>query len=245
MAHWFTIASALILTMLAGCASSQEFDRDAMRAMFWREDTQTVAHQSPEMEIENSSPPTPFRLALYFVENDFPPRLNIRKAEWIGTDKDVLANSLAPLKREGIAADIFLLTDSAIRGHDIREIRNAAARYGADAVLIIQGIGAVDRSNNAYAALYVTVVGAYVAPGTVGESLFLIESDLWDTRVERLYATQRAEGHAQVEAAAMKLDDRAMHDLAKKSALADLGRTVSDELIRLKQEKRPSHNQLR
>ena len=245
MTHWFTIASALTLTVLAGCASSQEFDRDAMRALFEREDTRNAEHQSPEIEIENSSPPTPFRLALYFVENNFPPHHNIRKAEWIGTDKDVLADSLAPLKREGITADTFLLTDSAIRGHDVREIRNAAARYGADAVLIIQGVGAVDRSNNAYAVLYVTLIGAYVAPGTVGESLFLIESNLWDTRVDRLYATQTAEGHAQVAEAAMKLDDRAMYDLAKKSALADLGRKVSDELIRLKQEKPPSHNQLR
>jgi len=245
MAQWFTIASVLILTVSAGCASSQEFNRGAMRAMFGREDTQAVERKSPEMETEKSSPPTPFRLALYFVENDFPPHHNIRKAEWTSTDKETLANSLAPLKHEGITADTFLLTGSTIRGHNIGEIRDAAARYGADAVLIVQGVGAVDRSNNAYAALYVTVIGAYFAPGTVGESLFLIESDLWDTRVERLYATQTAEGHAQVAEAAMKLDDGAMLDLAKKSALADLGRKVADELIRPKHEKPPSHNLLR
>jgi hypothetical protein len=241
-----TLYVTLLLGLLiGGCAGGQTFDRDTMRAVFGHNGTPAAKHQSAAAEPEKSALPTPFRVALYFVERDFPLQHNIQKAEWTSMDKDTLAAGLAPLKQEGIVTDIVLLADSTIRGHDTQKIRNTAARYGADAVLIVKGVGAVDRSNNAYAALYVTGIGAYLAPGTVAEALFLIEGDLWDTRVEQLYATQTAEGHAQVAAAAMKLEDRAVLALAKKSALETLGKKVGDELIRVKGERPPSRDRLR
>lgn len=243
MAQWFMIASTLILAILAGCAGGPGFDRDAMREVLRHNGNPAAGQTSPV--TDTSALPAPFRLAVYFVEHDFPLRRNIRKAEWIGSDKAALIDHLAPLKREGAVTDIFLLTDSTIRGHDIRKIRVAAARYGADAVLIVNGVGAVDRSNNAYAALYPTVIGAYLVPGTVGESLFIVKGNVWDTRVDRLYIRQAAEGHARMAGPAMTLEDREVFGLAKHSALKALGEKIADELIHRMGEGLPSDNRLR
>ena len=242
MTRWFMIASVLIVTIQTGCAGSPAFDRYAMHDALTHNGIQ--ADESPPAASGRtpSAPSAPLRLAYYFVEVHFPLDHGIWKAEWIGTDKSVLADSLAPLKREGIATEIFLLTDPTIRGRDVKKIKTTAARYGADAVLIVNGVGAVDRSNNAYAALYPTVIGAYLVPGTVGESLFIVEGNVWDTRVDRLHTKQAAEGHARMAGPAMKLEDREVFGLAKHSALKALGEKIADELIRRKGEGLPSDN---
>jgi hypothetical protein len=245
MTRRFIITAVLIMTAQGGCAGSPEFDRLAMREALTHDGTQadestTAARGTPPM-----APPTPLRLAYYFVEVDFPLHDGIWKAEWVGADKSLLADSLTPLKGKGIATDIFLLTDPTIRGLDVKKIRTTAARYGADAVLIVNGVGAVDRSNNAYAALYPTVIGAYVAPGTVGKSLFVIEGAVWDTRVDRLYTRQAAEGHARRAGPAMKLENREVLASAKHSALEALGKKIVDTLIDWKSERSLSDDQLR
>jgi hypothetical protein len=176
----------------------------------------------------------PFRLALYFVRRDFPAHRTIQKAEWVSADKEVLEQWLAPLRNEGIVTDLFLLVDATIQGRDARKIRQAAARYGADAIMILDGIAAVDRYNNGYASLYTTLIGAWLAPGTVSEALFMMEGEMWDVRTERLYTTQAAEGQAQTVGTAIAVEDRQVLDRAKKVALDEFGKRMADELRRLK-----------
>jgi len=40
--------------------------------------------------------------------------------------------------------------------------------------VVITGVGAVDRYNNGYATLYPTILGAYLAPGTISDALFMV-----------------------------------------------------------------------
>jgi hypothetical protein len=155
-------------------------------------------------------------------------------AKWIDRDKEALIKELTPLRNEGIVADTFLLTDSTIHGYDIQKIRQAAARYDADAVLIVEGVGSVDRYNNGYAAWYVTLIGAYVAPGTVSDALFMIHSSLWDTRTERLYVTQTAEGRSTLTGSAVTLEDGQVLAQAKTAALTEFGKRTVDEWRRFR-----------
>jgi hypothetical protein len=173
--------------------------------------------------------PHPLRLALYFMERDMPIWHKIQMARWMDSEKDALLKRLAPLQHEGIVADIFLLADSTIHGYDVKKIQRAAARYDADAVLIVEGVGSVDRYNNGYAAWYVTLIGAYVAPGTVSDALFMIHSSLWDTRTERLYATQTVEGRSTLTGSAVLLEDSRVLVQAKTSALTEFGKRTVDE----------------
>jgi rhombotail lipoprotein len=139
--------------------------------------------------------------------------------------------------------ETFLLVDSTIQGNDARKIRQAASRYGADAVLIVEGVTAVDRYNNGYAALYATLIGAYFAPGTESQALFIINGSLWDVRTERLYAIQTAEGHSKSVGPAVAVEDRQVLAQAKKSALVEFSKQIAEELRRLKDATQSEQNQ--
>lgn len=219
----------LVGLLLSGCAGSKGFDRDAMRGTFSR-NASAITEQAKAGKPTLS---TPLRLAVYFVHKDFPAQRTMQKAEWLSTEKDTLITGLAPLRNERTVSDLFLLVDSTIQGSDAQKIRHAAARYGADAVLIVDGVGSVDRYNNGYAALYVTVIGAYFAPGTESNALFMIDSNVWDVRSELLYATQTVEGHSKAVGPAMSVEDTRVFAQARKAALDELSKQMVDQLRRL------------
>lgn len=226
--------TVLLMLLASGCVGSAEFDRTAMRATLGIAEVPAAQHAPAVAHADMPNPPHPLRLALYFVEKDMPTQHKIRMAKWMDMDKGVLMKELSPLQNEGIVADTFLLADSTIRGYDVHKIRQAAARYGADAVLIVDGVGSVDRYNNGYAAWYATLIGAYVAPGTVSDALFMIHSSLWDARTERLYATQTVEGRSTLTGSAVLLEDSQVLAQAKTAALAEFGKRTVDEWRRLR-----------
>ena len=226
MTRYWTV---LLILLAGGCAGSTDFDRTAMRATLGIAEIPAAQHASAIAHADMPNPPHPLRLALYFVEKDMPLRHKIRLAKWTDMDKGALMKELRPLQNEGIVADTLLLTDSTIHEYDVHKIRQAAVRYGADAVLIVEGVGSVDRYNNGYAAWYVTLIGAYVAPGTVSDALFMIHSSLWDARTERLYATQTVEGRSTLTGSAVLLEDGQVLAQAKTAALAEFGKRTVDE----------------
>lgn len=221
--------TVLLILLAGGCAGSAEFDRTAMRATLGSAEIPAAQHAPAVAHADMPNPPHPLRLALYFVERDLPVQHKVRLAKWTDMDKGALMKELGPLQNEGIVADTLLLVDSTIRGYDVQKIRRAAARHDADAVLIVEGVGSVDRYNNGYAAWYVTLIGAYVAPGTVSDALFMIHSSLWDARTERLYATQTAEGRSTLTGSAVLLEDGQVLAQAKTAALAEFGKRMVDE----------------
>lgn len=225
-----TLYWTMLLVLLAGgCAGSAELDRHALRAALGIAEIPDAQHVPSAAHTDMPNPSRPLRLALYFVERDLPVRHQIRMAKWIGTDKDTLMKELAPLQNEGVVADTFLLADSTIHGYDVPKIRQSAARYGADAVLIVEGAGTVDRYNNGYAAWYVTLIGAYFASGTVSEALFMTSGSLWDARTERLYGTLTAEGRSKLVGSAVFVEDNQVLAQAKAAALDEIGKRMVDE----------------
>lgn len=220
--------------LLSGCAGRHGFDRNAMRATL-QHDADTVGNLDlTSTRGSKATASLPLRVALYFVHKDFPAHRTIQKAEWLSTDTEVLLHRLTPLREEGIVSDIVLLVDSTIHGHDVQKIRQAAARYGADAVMIVNGVAAVDRYNNGYAVLYATLIGAYLAPGTESEALFMIDGSLWEVRAERLYAIEAVEGLSTSVGPAMSVEDTHVLAQAKQAALDELGKRMAGQLRRLK-----------
>jgi len=227
-----TLRLAVLLGFLVtGCTGSHGFNRDAMRAV--------LQHEPGRLsEVEASAGqqvrPVPFRLALFFVDRDFPSNGVITKADWVTDDKQAVMTALTPLGAEGIVSDIFLLEDSTIKGYDEHKTKRAGLRYGADFVLIVDGVGAVDRFNNGSAWLYATLVGAYLAKGTESDALFIVDGSLLDVRTERRYAEQRAEGTSKRIRPAMSVDDKEVLSHAKQAALSEFGRRMAGHLRRLR-----------
>lgn len=222
----------LISFLLSGCAGSQGIDIEPMRAALHHGRAGTISEQNTA-HVEAGSPPKPFRLALYFLQRDFPPHRAIQKADWVRADKSMLVNAFAVLRNEQLVTETISLEDVTVQGQDIVKIRQAARRYGADVVLLVDGLASVDRYNNLYAALYATVIGAYLAPGTESDALFMIEGSLWDVRTGRLYVTETVEGRSRSVASAAVVEDREVIAQAKKVALEEFGKRMADALRRL------------
>lgn len=223
----------LLWFALMSCASSQGFDRDALRSSL---------HHDPEVVTERDISgvltlkpqlPSPYKLGVYLKRLEFPSLHGRQPANWTSEDKEILRDSLNLLKIEGVVSDVFFLADSTIQGGSLRDVRLAAARYGCDAILIVQGASAVDRYNNNYALLYPTIVGAYLAPGTHSDALFLVEGTLWDVRNEYLYATQELEGESQSVGPAALLRDIDTVAQAKKAAIDRFAFRMRDQLRRV------------
>lgn len=184
--------------------------------------------------------PTPFRLALYYVRKDFPAQGTMRKAEWLGTDKQALIAALAPIHGEGIITELIQLEDDTIHGRMVERIRHAAQRRGADAVLIVDGVAAVDRYNTRSAWLYATLIGAYLASGTESEALFIVDGTLWDVRTGRLLFREAAEGTFKRTGPAMSVEDRHVLDQAKQAAVDQFSKRLVERIRGLKATGPPS-----
>lgn len=233
------------LITLSGCASSKGFDRAEMQEVMRRTLNLTPQQTAPGV-TERPAPPlaTPFRLGLFFPRQEFPTRRAIQRIEWLSRDKDVLLHALAPLQDQHILRDSIVIADSTVQNSTLTEIRKAAARYEADVIMIVSGVGAVDRYNNGYAMLYPTIIGAYLAPGTVSDALFMIEGSLWDVRSGELIDQQTAEGHGQTIGPAAFVEDRDTLIHATQAALSEFGTRLLDRLRRLSQtQPRATHSQ--
>lgn len=225
--RWFL--SILFIT-LSACSTGQGFDRTGM---------QDALHQRldplGEREAKNrteSNPPLaePFRLGVYFVRTEFPTRQSIQSAEWLSAEKDQLVQRLSQLRDDRIVREVVVLAEPTVRTLTRQELRQAAVRYGIDVLLLVDGIGAVDRHNNAYSFLYPTVIGAWLAPGTISDALFVIDGRLWDVRADAFGGRQTAEGQAHRVGAAVILEDADVLGEAKRRAIDNFGAGVVDQL---------------
>jgi hypothetical protein len=149
------------------------------------------------------------------------------------------------LRDQQILTDIFVLMDSTVQAENIDGIRQAGSRYRADAVLIVDGAGAIDRYNNRFAWLYPTVIGAYLAPGTESDALVIATGSLWAVRSEWRAPIQTVEGVSKVVGSAVFVDDNAALEDAKRQAIQALGRRIVDQLQLWMQGFPPPLSQLR
>ncbi|MBH0202268.1 MAG: hypothetical protein HP496_08240 [Nitrospira sp.] len=232
-----TVVASLLVALSAGCASSQGFDRTAMSEALHIAPTpipesQPLANQGVHLS-------TPLRLGVFFVGHNFPHRPSVRTVEWLARDRDHLLRELAPLQDQHVLRETFVLMDATLRGEDILGIRQAGARYGADVVLIVDGVAAVDRYNNYVAWLYPTMLGAYLAPGTESDALVMVTGSLWAVRSEWHAPMQTVEGASKLVGSAVLLEDSAVLSEAKQRALQALGTRIVDQLPHWIQESLP------
>lgn len=134
---------------------------------------------------------------------------------------------LQQLKNAGIIDDFFVINNSTVRKNNIKEVRIAAARHHADAVLMIDNYRDSNRYINPQGITYLTVIAAYILPGTEVEAIGAVSATLWDTRNEYLYATSYNDELYHTRGAAFLLNDDNIELLALEQAtpgfVMDLG----------------------
>ena len=229
--HTTTIISTLIILISTGCSSSQGFNRITMGERLLA--TPISIPQNQPHSPQSTRPSPPFRLGVFFAKHDVPDTPSIRKVHWLSADRDQLLRELAPLRAEQLLTDTFVLMDVTLRRDDINGIRQAGARFGADMILIVDGVAGVDRYNNRFAWLYPTILGAYLAPGTESDALVMVTGSLWATRSDWHISVQAVEGHSQRVGAAAFVEDAMPLQEAKQQAIQALGKRITDQLQRL------------
>lgn len=242
MVHPLMLMILLSLALSVGCTSSHGFDRAAMTHVLQIQGPSGEDH-APVNQGPSLSPP--FRLGVFFVHHDFPNHRSLRTVEWLTADREQLLHGMASLRDQKQLTDIFVLMDSTVQAGNIDGIRQAGARYGADAVLIVGGAGSIDRYNNRYAWLYPTLIGVYLAPGTEIAALVIATGSLWAVRSEWHAPIPTVEGASKVRGSAVLVDDRAALREAKQQAIRALSARIVDQLRLWMHESPPPLSELR
>ncbi len=132
----------------------------------------------------------PFRLAV-FLDSSY---ARYSRYSWSQNDfdvaekKELLTQLMGP---KDIVSDAFFISHSDItasrEGITLADIRLAAARYHADAVLILKSNSNTDTYPNFLSILYITIVGFWIAPGSHCDAIHMVHGTMYDVRNEYLY----------------------------------------------------------
>ena len=203
----------IAVLIVGGCASSQGLSHDALMDIIRQEESRFIG--------ASASDGTPLRLSAITLGMYLKPTGHLhREFEWTSRDRDALLawSRQLPLGSGGRSAGF--LTLSSLRGHTLTELRETAARYGVDRLLILDGAAAVDRYNNYKAGLiYWTIVGAYLADGTHSDALCVLKATLWDVKTGVALFGEEAEAQTNTVGPAALVDDQREIERARTAAM--------------------------
>jgi hypothetical protein len=206
-----------LLLALSGCAFSSGFSRDLLQARL-REDAQATVTDDEIKTIQSLKAqlrfPCRIAVALQADGGDW---------RWTFNDKKAMNGWADSLRHQGIASEVVFMSGRFSRGETLKELRAAAAKYGADALLVLKGTAATEDRHNPLAVLNVTVVGGFILPGSHRDALFVMEGVLVDVNNGFLYATAEAEGQGTTLGPTFVLEGKDAIERAKQEALASFG----------------------
>lgn len=208
-----------LATLLASCSST--IDRGRMQ--------QELATAAPEFssqtveEIEKIRPQLsiPFRLAVA-------PPIWREDLQWSREERAELESWGAELKGIGLVSEFVLIPSvtyeisAASKRGWFEQLRAAAARHHADAVLVVRDVDDTSQWVNVLSVLDLTIVACWFVPGHSAEAVSLMQALVLDNRNEYLYASAVGEGSARGTRPFAYLDAEEYRREARVLALKDL-----------------------
>lgn len=184
----FLFASLLIFlaSLLAGCSEKRE-------AALVRNEERPYQLAGESRDIAGAKSlrpqlPKPFRLALYLA----PPEE--KTWSWGSAEKEEIRDLAEFLTNRRLVSQYFFLNELTLTGSSNGELRVSAARAGADALLVLKGRAETKSSLNPFAALYVTIIGYFLFPGTTIDAEMKMQSALIDVGNGYVYLSNDALG---------------------------------------------------
>lgn len=123
--------------------------------------------------------------------------------QWTKEEKEIFSDCERELRREGIVSEIILMPNLVVemsggypyhQQNRMQTLRRGAARYRADALLVLNAVTDTDKYANILSVLNLTIVGMLVVPGHHAEAATVMEGLLIDNRNEFLYMSAMGEG---------------------------------------------------
>ncbi|HMJ10176.1 MAG TPA: hypothetical protein VK524_02165 [Polyangiaceae bacterium] len=161
--------------------------------------------------------PKPYRVGVFFRPN--PETADEPQWRWDPKHKRAILGIAKALRASGEVGDVFAIDEATAVSDNLRAIRIAAARHGADAVLVVSGADEVRESLNGWAASYAVLLPMLFAPGSELEVRFTAHAELWDVRNEYLYLSARAEEEAHQQRALCWLDSEGATEQAQAASV--------------------------
>jgi len=177
----------LLLFLLSACSSG--FHREDLRSSL--RDAPVVTVEEVGLELaKRPQLPRPFRLGVYFKE-PIPGHEGERKlARWSEEERWILQGVSLPAEE---VSQYFRVSPELVQSPALGDVRKAAARQGADAVLIISGAQETNLRPNLLSSFYLLLLPVFFVNGTEMETYFAARASLWDVRNEYLYLGAEAE----------------------------------------------------
>ncbi|GGX46232.1 hypothetical protein [Saccharospirillum salsuginis] len=222
-----TALTILIAAILAGCAShgfDQGYLNDELAVAGLdqtEEDIQRIMDLKPALG-------RPFSLGIYYEDYY---GIHAKKAK--GIIMDNLIPMLQQFKDAGILEDYFIINNGTVRENNLKEVRIAAARHHADAILMIDYYRDSDRYLNPLGITYLTIVAGYFIPGSEVEAIGAISATMWDTRNEYLYATSYNDELFHTRGPAFMLNNNDIELTALEKAVPGFMRDLSSRLANM------------
>src|SRR5262249_12426949 len=144
-----------LLLALSGCAISSGFSRDMLQARLREDAVQVTDEEVRDVRALRPQLRFPCRVAV---------ALRGEGGEWRWTfgDKKAMQAWGDALCREGVASDVIFMSGMFARGEcSLKDLRASAAKYGADALLLLKGTAATESRYNPLAVFNVTVLGGF------------------------------------------------------------------------------------
>lgn len=182
----FILSTILIL---AGCATSKGFNRDALREQLNGKSEMSdndIGKKAPKTQL-----PKPFKVGIYFQEPSNKGQENLW--EWEAADKKKILSTVEKFAKGGEISKVFAISPANVSGTDLKSLRAVAARQGADALIVVSAVNDVDQYTTEWAWTYVALFPALFVPASVSDILFISRAVMWDVRTEFAYLTAESE----------------------------------------------------
>jgi hypothetical protein len=207
--------------LLAGCFHTSSFDRAHMISRLQTESASYTVSDDEIAQVQEIKPQLQFpcRLAVYMSP----------AVQWSMKDKEQVKAWGDSLKKQGIVSDYFLMSSlfspgaASLGSKGQKEVRLAAARHGAEAVLIVHGVHQTDSYVNPAALLNLTVVGGYIIPASHRDVLFMLQGAVVDVGNGFLYASVESEGMGKIMRPTFIVEEKDALEAARKDAVAGFG----------------------
>jgi rhombotail lipoprotein len=207
----------VVLLGLSGCAISTGYNRGDLESRIHENAEKVVDEDIKEITALKPQLRFPCRIAVALTTT------GQSECRWTPKDRQCMELWARSLRQEGIATDVVFMSNMFLKSATLREMRATAARYGADALLVVKGTAASTSRTNALALLNLTVLGGYVVPGSRCDALYLLEGGLVDVNNGFLYAAMETEGEGSMLAPTFIMEEKDAIEQAKQEALDAFG----------------------
>ena len=204
--------------LIASCTSSRGLNRANLKQKL-DEKTSIAGSEINQAQAAKAKLPRPFKVAIYFQE---PTKTEYERIEWSWSDEDKerIKYAVDKFKTNGEISDSFILTSQL--SSDVRSLRQAAGKQGADALLVISGVNDLDHYNTKLGWTYAFVLPTLFVPATVSDIIFISRAVMWDVRYDFSYLTAESESMINRKYPAVFRTDKKQNQEAKVESIKGL-----------------------